>query len=62
MEVDRAQEIMDSITMVNVNYHGFPVYLKQINPDRETAVVFPLDEMDHDQRVDLHGLSEDGLY
>ncbi|MFD2761274.1 H-type small acid-soluble spore protein [Lentibacillus juripiscarius] len=62
MEADRAQEIMHSITMVNVNYHGFPVYLKQINPDQETAVVFPLDEMDHDQHVDLNGLAEDDPY
>ncbi|TRM10988.1 H-type small acid-soluble spore protein [Lentibacillus cibarius] len=60
MEADRAQEIIDSITMINVNYHGFPVYLKQINHREEMATVFPLDEMEHEQRVDLHGLAEDG--
>ncbi|MFD1362884.1 H-type small acid-soluble spore protein [Lentibacillus salinarum] len=60
MDHDRAQAIIDSITMVNVSYHGFPVYLKNINPDQATATVFPLDEMDHIQEVDLDGLFEDG--
>ncbi|QKY70749.1 H-type small acid-soluble spore protein [Lentibacillus sp. CBA3610] len=60
MDQERAQDIINSITMINVKYHGFPVYLKEINPDQETATVFPLDEMDHEQDVDLNGLFEDG--
>ncbi|TMN22206.1 H-type small acid-soluble spore protein [Lentibacillus cibarius] len=62
MEADRAQEIIDSITMINVDYHGIPVYLKQLNQGENTVTVFPLDEMNHEQRVDLHGLTEDGPY
>ncbi|WP_010531367.1 H-type small acid-soluble spore protein [Lentibacillus jeotgali] len=60
MESDRAQEIIDAITMTNVKYHGFPVYLKEINEENDTALVFPLDEMDHEQEVDLNGLFEEG--
>ncbi|TFJ92426.1 H-type small acid-soluble spore protein [Lentibacillus salicampi] len=60
MKRDRAQEIIEGITMTNVQYHGFPVYLKKINEDNETVTVFPLDEMDHEQEVDLDGLLEDG--
>ncbi|HLS10022.1 H-type small acid-soluble spore protein [Lentibacillus sp.] len=60
MDRDRAQEIIDAITMINVKYHGFPVYLKEINDENETAVVFPLDEMHHEQEVDLNGLYEEG--
>ncbi|SFD69175.1 small acid-soluble spore protein H (minor) [Lentibacillus persicus] len=60
MDRDRAEEIINSITMINVNYHGFPVYIKAINSDQTSATVFPLDEMDHDQKVDLAGLSEEG--
>ncbi|MGY0694926.1 H-type small acid-soluble spore protein [Virgibacillus sp. FSP13] len=58
MESQRAQEIIDSIVMMNVNYHGIPVYIKQVHPDQEMATIFPLDEMHHDQQVDLAGLFE----
>ncbi|MFD1852060.1 H-type small acid-soluble spore protein [Oceanobacillus bengalensis] len=59
MDNKRAQEILDSITMVNVNYRGIPVYIKDVN--EHEATVFPLDEMDHEQIVDLHGLDEVNL-
>lgn len=60
MDRNRAQEIINSITMINVNFHGFPVYLKEINSDQTSATIFPLDEMNHEQNVDLEGLSESG--
>lgn len=60
MESNRAQEIIDSIAMINVKYHGIPVYIQGINQDSETATIFPLDEMDHEQQVDLEGLFEEG--
>ncbi|MBP1949296.1 H-type small acid-soluble spore protein [Virgibacillus litoralis] len=60
MDSNRAQEIIDSLAMINVKYHGIPVYIKGINEDSETATVFPLDEMDHEQQVDLDGLFDEG--
>lgn len=58
MNKQRAQEIIDSITMINVHYHGIPVYIQSIDPNNETATVFPLDNMDFEQSVELTGLDE----
>lgn len=60
MDIDRAQEIIDSRALINVNYHGIPVFLQQVHAEDETATVFPLDEMDREQIVELNGLTEEG--
>lgn len=60
MDIDRAQEIIDSRTLINVNYHGIPVFLQQVHLDNKTATVFPLDEMDREQIVELDGLTDEG--
>ncbi|HEY4554657.1 MAG TPA: H-type small acid-soluble spore protein [Bacillaceae bacterium] len=60
MDSQRAQEIIESPAMINVSYRGIPVYIKQINDDQRTATVFPLDDMDHEQKVELNGLIEEG--
>ena len=60
MEIQRALEIIESPVMVNVNYHGIPVYIKEVNSNQQTAIVFPLDEMEHEQVVELNGLTETG--
>lgn len=57
MDAQRAREILDSIHMVQVHYRGIPVYIERLNDDH-TATVFPLDEMDNSQQVDLAGLEE----
>ncbi|RKQ33557.1 H-type small acid-soluble spore protein [Oceanobacillus halophilus] len=61
MDSKRAKEIIDSVTMINVNYHGIPVYIQDVHDKEETATVFPLDEMNHEQKVDLNGLTEHNL-
>lgn len=60
MDIERAQEIIDSRALINVNYRGIPVFLQQIHADDETATVFPLDEMDREQIVELAGLTDEG--
>jgi small acid-soluble spore protein H (minor) len=60
MEVERAMEIINSVEMINVRFHGIPVYLKEIHSSNQTATVFPLNEMDHEQIVELNGLFEVG--
>jgi small acid-soluble spore protein H (minor) len=60
MDVQRAREIIDSSSMVNVRYRGIPVYIQEVNSHNQTATVFPLDEMDHVQLVEVDGLSEIG--
>lgn len=58
MDIQRAQEIVESLPMINVHYHGIPVYIQALDPNNETATVFPLDEMHHSQPVELSGLTE----
>lgn len=60
MDPKRAEEIINSLHMINVTYHGIPVYLQEVHTNGETATVFPLDEMHHEQTVDLQGLAERG--
>lgn len=58
MDSERAEKILQSEVFVNVNYHGIPVYIQEVN--QHTAKVFPLDSMQHEQKVDLEGLQETG--
>ncbi|GIO26621.1 H-type small acid-soluble spore protein [Ornithinibacillus bavariensis] len=58
MDINRAQEIMNADVYVNVNYHGIPVFIQEVN--QQAAKVFPLDSMEHVQEVDLDGLNESG--
>ncbi|MBB5174723.1 H-type small acid-soluble spore protein [Texcoconibacillus texcoconensis] len=60
MNTQRAQEIINAPVMINVEYHGIPVYIQDVNEDDETVTIFPLDEMDNTQEVDLTGLVEVG--
>lgn len=58
MDSERAKEIIQSPEMINVSYRGIPVYLKEVNTEQQTALVFPLDEMENEQIVELKGLLE----
>ncbi|HEY4551473.1 MAG TPA: H-type small acid-soluble spore protein [Bacillus sp. (in: firmicutes)] len=60
MEIQRAMEIINSVEMINVSFRGIPVYIKEVHSNNQTATVFPLDEMDHAQTVELNGLFEVG--
>ncbi|SDZ23495.1 small acid-soluble spore protein H (minor) [Evansella caseinilytica] len=58
MDSRRAQEIVNSPTLINVRYNGVPVYIQEVVEEKGMARVFPLDEMNHEQEVDLAGLQE----
>lgn len=60
MDIQRAQEIIDSRALINVNYRGIPVFIQQIHAHNQTATVFPLSEMNNEQTVELSGLVEEG--
>ncbi|MBS4219605.1 H-type small acid-soluble spore protein [Bacillus sp. FJAT-49711] len=60
MDIKRITEIINSPTMINVNYHGIPVYLQEVHAQNNTATIFPLDEMENKQVVDIEGLVELG--
>lgn len=61
MDSKTAQNILESIEMINVNYHGIPVYIQAVNEQEGTATIFPLDDMHHVQEVDLNGLNQVNL-
>ncbi|WP_164214752.1 H-type small acid-soluble spore protein [Virgibacillus sp. YIM 98842] len=58
MEKQRAQEIVDAIEMIQVSYRGIPVYIQEVHAEKDMATVFPLDQMDDEQTVELNGLYE----
>jgi small acid-soluble spore protein H (minor) len=58
VDIQRAEKIVQSDVFVNVHYHGIPVYIQEVSG--ETAKVFPLDAIHHEQEVDLEGLNESG--
>ena len=58
MDSERAKEILQSQALINVSYRGIPVYIQDIIEERQMARVFPLDEMNNEQDVDLGGLHE----
>lgn len=60
MDFQRAMEIIQSPAMINVSYRGIPVYIKEVYAEQQSALIFPLDEMDHEQLVELNGLLEMG--
>lgn len=60
MDIQRAQDIIDSRALINVNYRRIPVFLQQVHVNSKTATVFPLDEMDREQVVELDGLTDEG--
>ncbi|MCJ7841028.1 H-type small acid-soluble spore protein [Lederbergia sp. NSJ-179] len=58
MDIQRANEIMEAPNMIHVQYRGIPVYLQKIHPENQTVTIFPLDDMEHEQIVDVEGLIE----
>lgn len=60
MDIQRAKEIINSRSLINVHYHGVPVFIQQVHEEDRTATVFPLNEMAHQQVVDIEGLYEEG--
>lgn len=53
----RVQQIIDSQELVQVTYHGIPVYIQSLD-STHIATVFPLDNIDDLQSVDIDGLLE----
>ncbi|AZN43445.1 H-type small acid-soluble spore protein [Paenibacillus albus] len=58
MNTQRAQEIAESATMVNVTYDGKPIYIQNVDAERETARIYTLDQPDQEISVSLNSLIE----
>ncbi|MRH44314.1 H-type small acid-soluble spore protein [Aquibacillus halophilus] len=59
MNPQRAKEIVDSPTMVNVMHEGNPIYIQHVNDNEGTARVFPVDEPQNEKEVPLDSLREE---
>ncbi|MGO4181824.1 H-type small acid-soluble spore protein [Paenibacillus sp. TAF43_2] len=59
MNIQRAQEIVDSPNMANVTYEGLKIYIQDIDEITEMARIFPLDDPEKELTVPLHNLSEE---
>jgi small acid-soluble spore protein H (minor) len=54
----RAQEISESPVMANVTYNGIPIYIQHVNEENETVRIYPLDNPENEQEVELRSLKE----
>ncbi|MCU6793685.1 MULTISPECIES: H-type small acid-soluble spore protein [Paenibacillus] len=58
MNIQRAQEIIASPTMVNVTYQGDQIYIQNVDEQTEMARIYTLDEPEKECTVPLHNLIE----
>ena len=58
MNSQRAKEIVESPTMVNVTCNGVPIYIQHVDERNETARIYPLDQPEQEQEVSLAELNE----
>ncbi|MFD1852053.1 H-type small acid-soluble spore protein [Oceanobacillus bengalensis] len=58
MEKDRVKQIIQSHKLIPVNYNGKPVYINQIDEQKEVARVFPLDNLNSEYDVEISNLHE----
>lgn len=61
MNIQRAQEIVESPVMANVEYNGSRVYIQHVNESSETARIYPLDQPEQEIEVPLRSLSEPNM-
>ncbi|WP_226038474.1 H-type small acid-soluble spore protein [Aquibacillus saliphilus] len=59
MNPQRAKEIVDSPTMINVMLEGNPIYIQHVNESESTARVFPVDDPEKEKEVSLDSLNEE---
>lgn len=58
MDRKRATEITSSAEMINVTYDGRPVYIENVNPNKDYASVHFLNQPHNSQEVSLTQLVE----
>lgn len=58
MDKNRAKDIASSPVMANVTYNGTKIYIENVNEDKGTAMIHPLNQPDNRQEVPLTSLVE----
>lgn len=58
MDVQRAQEIANSPTMINVTFNGSPVYIEHVDRNKQIATIHQLNNPNSKQSVPVKNLME----
>lgn len=58
MNIQRAEEIVASPTMIKVTYNEVPIYIQNVDEKTKTARIYPLDEPGNEQDVPIESLNE----
>jgi len=58
MDKQRAKEIRESENLINVTYHGDPIYIQNVNENNETANVYELENPQKQHEVSVDDLTE----
>lgn len=58
MNVNRAQQILESTKEIEVNYNGSPIWIQNVNPEEGTARVYPRENPEREMTVSIQELQE----
>jgi small acid-soluble spore protein H (minor) len=58
MNIQRANEIVNSPDLIKVSYEGVPIYIQHVDENNEMARIYPLDQPEKEQEVPLRSLVE----
>lgn len=58
MDKQRAKEITDSPSLINVTYNGDPVYIQRVDEQNGMAHIYSLQNPDNQQQVSVNDLQE----
>ena len=58
MDKQRAKAIASSPVMANVTYNGKQIYIENVNENKDTANIHPLNQSGNRQEVPLTSLTE----
>lgn len=58
MNIQRAEEILASPSMIKVTYNEVPIYIQNVDEKTKTARIYPLDEPGNEESVPVESLKE----
>lgn len=58
MDIQRAQEIVESPVMVNVTHNDIQVYIQRVDSKSEIARIYPLTNPEDEKEVPIRNLIE----
>ncbi|WP_067729490.1 small acid-soluble spore protein H [Oceanobacillus damuensis] len=59
MNIQRAEQIVESPELINVTYNGKKIYIQHVDEQNKLARIYPLDDPQNEFDVQLEQLSEE---